>query len=222
MPATTLPLSASSWRLDRETSLLAVLTHKGGFAAGLAHDHLVAATRYEARLELDPASPATALFELRVEAEGLEPDLAELQQEWYPRLAELGLLEEPFGSVSDKDRGKIRSAMLGGKQLDATRYPSISARLLRVREEASTAGEVSFTHQVTLQLEVRGRRVERSAAARYSLEDDLLTMEALGHFTFTEFGIKPYSAALGAVRNRDGFQVYVHLKARPATDTRVD
>jgi hypothetical protein len=220
--ATAVPLGAADWQVDPGSSLLAVVTHKTGFAAGLAHDHLVAATRYVAHLELDPGAPVDAQFELHAEADALVPDLPELQRRWYPRLAELGILTEPFSEVSDKDRRRIRAAMLGSKQLDVARFPSISAQLVRVREEASASGEVPLTHQVTLELRIRGKTVERPVAARYSLDEGILTVEALGHFSFTEFGIKPYSAALGAVKNQDRFQVYVYLSGRPQDNAPTD
>ena len=144
--AAAFPLAASEWRVDREASLLAVVTHKGGFAAGLAHDHLVAATVYSVRLEFEPDSPANADFELAAEVDGLVAGLPELNDKWYPRLEELGILSEPFREVSEKDRQKIRSAMLGKKQLDAAGFPSIAARVVRVEEEASRLGEVTFSH----------------------------------------------------------------------------
>ncbi len=50
--------------------------------------------------------------------------------------------------------------------------------------------------------------------ARYELADGILTIEAIGAFNFTDFGIKPYSAFLGAVKNEDEFHVYVNLSAR--------
>ena len=65
-------------------------------------------------------------------------------------------------------------------------------------------------------LEVHGETVERLVAARYSLEDGVLTVEVVGSFAFTEFGIKPYSSALGALKNRDRFHLYVQLIATPA------
>ena len=61
--------------------------------------------------------------------------------------------------------------------------------------------------------EVRGKRAERPARVRYTYREGKLEVEALGEFFFTDFGIKPYSAMLGAVRNRDRFHVYLLLTA---------
>ncbi len=151
---------------------------------------------------------------MEADVRGLVAGRAELNKRWYPRLEELGILSQPFSQVSEKDRRKIHSAMVGTKQLDAAKFPSISAQVVEIGEEASTSGEVPFTHRVILRLEVHGVTVERPVAARYSLEEDLLTVEAVGSFAFTEFGIRPFSAALGAVRNRDRFHIYILLTAR--------
>jgi hypothetical protein len=43
-----------------------------------------------------------------------------------------------------------------------------------------------------------------------------LHAEALGELRFTEFGIEPYTAALGAVKNADQFHLWVDLVATPA------
>ena len=59
--------------------------------------------------------------------------------------------------------------------------------------------------------------VERDVAADIAFDGDgALTIEAVGDFAFTEFGIKPFSAALGAVRNKDAFRVYVNVTAAPS------
>jgi len=194
-------------------SIFAVVTHKAGLFSGRAHNHLVAAGAYAARLEASP-SEAGAVFEIELAAADLVVDAPELQQAWYPRLAALGILDEPFAEVPDKDREKIRESMLGKKQLDAERFPKIRARVTAVAEEPSTLGEVAMPYRVTLAFEVHGVSVERPVAARAEWDDaGALHVEAAGVFHFTDFGIEPFSAFLGAVKNTDEFHVYVSLRA---------
>ena len=217
--ATGLTSSAAEVEIDRERSIFAVVTHKAGLASGLAHDHLIAAAGYQAHLDFDPTAPLRASFELDLAGDGLEVDRPELQRAWYYRLEALAILDEPFGEVSDKDRAKIREAMLSKRQLDAARFPRLSARLAGIEERASTLGEVSFPYALTLALEVHGKTVERPVAARYELDGDELLVEAAGAFRFTDFGIKPYSAALGMVRNADEFHVFLHLRGSLAMES---
>ena len=51
------PAAAEEIDIREAESILAVITHKGGFAASKAHNHLIAATGYRAELTLDPADP---------------------------------------------------------------------------------------------------------------------------------------------------------------------
>ena len=209
--AVALPGNAEEVALRADESTVAVVTHKGGFAAAKAHNHLIVAEGYEATLVFDPESPLAARFELAFAAESLVVDPWEQEQALYPRLEELGVLDEPFSEVAAKDRAKIRKSMLGDKQLDAAKHPRISARLVGVEESSSTLGGVEFPYAAKLALEVHGERVERPIAARFEVSGDTLKVEAVGTFRFTDFGIEPFSAFFGAVKNEDELHVYLHL-----------
>ncbi len=206
------PIAAQEVEISAGDSILAVITHKAGFASGAAHNHLVAATEYQATLAFDAAAPLAARFELRLSSDRLEVDRWDLLQAWYPRFEQLGLLDEPFSEVADKDRQKIRESMLAKGQLDAAGSPEIVARVTAVRERAATHGGVEFPYAADLELEIRGKKVAKPMAARYESAGGVLTIEAVGAFNFTDFGIKPYSAFFGAVKNQDAFHVYVKLK----------
>jgi len=203
----------AGFRIDEKQSIIAVVIHKGGFASGLGHNHFIAARQFDSRLVFDPDSPADTRFELRLRVEDLIADDPVLRKSWSTRLKELGILDEPFAELSEKDREKIRRAMLGKKQLDSSAFPTIAVAVTGIELNAPDQ-ESALPHEVTLTLEVLGRRVERSVRARYALSDETLIVEAAGTFRFTDFGIKPYSAALGAVKNLDEFHVYATLTAR--------
>lgn len=207
------PGFAGEVEIDASRSVFAVVTHKGGLAAGQAHNHLVVADGSKAELSFDPKAPLDAAFALEVAVTDLVVDDSEKQKTWYPRLEELGILDEPFGDVSEKDRAKIRKAMLSDKQLDAKAFPKIKARVTKVAEEPSTVGGVKMPYAVTLEIEVHGKKAEKQVAARFEKADGVLTIEAAGSFQFSDFGIKPYSAALGMVKNQDEFHVFLHLQA---------
>ena len=210
--------SAGEVVIDESDSILAIVTHKGGFASGRAHNHMATAVGYEAHLVIDSEAPLGARFELELPTERLEIDRWDLQQAWYPRLEALGVLDEPFRELSKEKRAKIRDTMLSKKQLHAAEFPRITARVASIAERVSKAGEVSFPYAVTLALTVRGRTVERTVTARYEVGEGRLTIEAVGRFRFTDFGIKPFSAFLGAVKNQDEFHVYLHLSGSLAED----
>ena len=206
-------LSAAQFRVRPKDSILALITHKAGFASGLAHNHLIAATEYDATLEFDKASIEATRFELHLRCKDLVADDPELRSAWQPRLRELGILDKPFSKVGEKARNKIRNSMLGEKQLDADAFPDISVSTLSVRDTSSDMAEPEFPFLETIALEVHGQRVEREFAARYSLENGELLVEAFGIVRFSDFGIKPFSTFLGAVKNEDEFHMYIRLVA---------
>ena len=194
--------------------LLAVLTHRGGFASGLAHDHLIAAPPGAARWQFSGPTDDQARFSLELPVEELLFDDPQQRAACSERLLELGLVEDSLDRIADKSRAKIRKAALGRKQLDAATHPTLRAELKGLpRSDARRFGEIEFGHAAQLELEVHGVRVERPVALRFSGAGDDAQLEAVGEFSFSEFGIKPYSAALGAVKNQDRFHVYVRLPA---------
>jgi len=198
--------------LVAERSVLAVLIHKGGVASGLAHDHLVTAPLAALDLKLDSAAPEATRATLKLAVEKLEIDHFAARAKWKGRLKELGVGPDKLDPIADSDRGKIREAMLGKSQLDAAGFPEISAELLGLRRAEGVAKP--FTGYAKLRLTIHGKTVEREIPARWSAEGGVAEAEALGEFKFTEFSIKPYSAALGAVKNQDGFHLYVALATK--------
>ena len=194
-----------------KSSLFAVLTHKGGFASGKAHDHLVAAGEPEVVVHFDGGDPLATRFELRADVGKLRVDEDPLREELFPRLRELGLLEQAFAPVTDEQRADIRKAMLSRKQLDVERFPQLGAKLVSVTPEPSKLGEVELSHAGVVELSVHGKTVRRPFRARVVAGDGATTLEAVGEATFTELGIEPYSAFLGAVKNLDRFHFYLRL-----------
>ena len=202
---------AAEWQVDPAKSVLAVLTHKAGIASGLAHDHLVTAPVAGLALSFDSAAPEATRAALVVAVEALEIDHFAARRAYQARLQELGFGPATLAPVADSDRKKVRQAMLGESQLDALNFPEIRAELLSLVRAAAPRSAFDWTAK--LRLSVHGKSVERDLAARFTLAGGQLTAEAWGEFRFSEFGIEPYSAALGAVKNEDRFHLYLALAA---------
>lgn len=204
----------SGFTIDRNESVFAVVTHKGGVAARFAHNHFVFPSEYECRITSAQKTIEDLAFSLSFKSSALASDLPDAQKKWFPELKKSGVLKEPFREIAEDDRATIRDHMLAEDQLDAKGHPDITAELIGLRREASTLGEASFDWMAKIALTVRGKRVEREIPARITLRDGDLSIDAIGAFRFTEFGIKPYSAMLGAVKNEDEFHVFAHIQAR--------
>lgn len=205
--------SAADYEVDRDASIFAVLTHRAGFAKALAHNHMVYPKAYDAAISGSPPRFPDPAFELAFQAKDLVVDDHGMQVRWFPRIEEAGILDEPFPDVSADDRSEIRSSMLGEKQLDAAAYPEITAALRALKPAVSDQAE-EFTHTATIDLSLHGETVTRDIPVRITRGETALTVEGVGRFRFTNFGIKPFSAFFGAVKNQDVFHVYVNLTAR--------
>ncbi len=206
-------LFAGDFQLDPKPSIFAVVTQKAGFAAGLAHNHFIAADPVNLTIscEADPLSSLKLAFSTKVE--DLQVDDTTRTQTWTPRVQALAFLEGEFGEVPEKDRNKIRKSMLGKKQLKSDQHPEITAKLVGIKEKASSQGSVAFSHELEMEITITGKTQRKAVAANVALNNDRLQIEAFCALTFSEFGIKPYSAAFGAVANADTFYLLVHLEA---------
>ncbi|MCC6487588.1 MAG: YceI family protein [Candidatus Hydrogenedentes bacterium] len=204
----------TGFTIDRAESVFGVVTHKGGVAARFAHNHFVFPSEYECPMALTQGTIESLAFSLTFKTSALDSDLPDAQKKWYPELEKCGVLKEPFREISKEDRATIREHMLAEDQLDAVGHPTITAELIGLRRESTTFGETSWDWMANIALTVRGKRVEREVPARIALKDGNLRIDAVGAFRFTEFGIKPYSAMLGAVKNEDEFHVFAHIQAR--------
>lgn len=206
---------AAEYEVVKDESVFAVVTHKGGLAARLAHNHLVQAGQYDVEFSMDADNPATAAFSLSFAVKDLLVDVPEAQEKWFPGIRRMGILDTPFAALSEADRKTIADHMLDKGQLDADQFPEIGVKLVSVREQSQRKGDTEFGWAATIALTVHGKTVERECPASLTHQDGRVTVEAVGAFKFTEFGIRPYSAFMGAVKNRDDFHVYAHLVANP-------
>ncbi len=206
------PRQADTLRIVEEATVLAAVVQTTGLVARFAPDHLIRATEYDLVLVLDPDRPESARFSGQIPVEPLVVDDPEYRSELEGRLLELGVLDAPYDDMSEDDREDVRSAMLAEGQLHAEAHPSIEVELVGV----DSADDNAFPWVVTVALTVRGSRVEEPLRARMEHEDDRIRIEAFGPFRFSDLGIEPYSAVLGAVRNRDEFHLYLDLVAESA------
>lgn len=161
-------------------SSLRVWTYKEGLLSKVAHDLCLEATSFQAPVTLDGRR---FTVEVTVPVRGLRV----LGQ------AKAGLVSP----LSDKDHREIESNLTGKHVLDADRAP-----------------DVRFTGQGDLdQKRVEGRLTLRGSTQPLSAplvvreEDGKLIVEGEVRFKQTTFGIKPYSALLGALKVQDEVRV---------------
>ncbi len=207
--------------VKRDGSIFAVVTHKAGIGAALAHNHLVYPAEYEVQITAEGKNeiPDEITFKLNFPVENLTTDEPDMLEKWFPHIKEAGIQDEPFRGVNENDRKKIRKSMLGPGQLDSSRFPDFKAELLRVFQEKSQRGNLSFNYKAEVKISLHGKEKSGEFSANIKRkEDGSIHVLGVGEFNFTDFNIEPYSAFLGAFRNKDRFHVFVDFIAVPANE----
>jgi polyisoprenoid-binding protein YceI len=190
------PSLAAGWALDLANTELVVKVWKTGAAAGLAHDHVIRATRVSGSARLDEAAnPRFLNVSLSVEVAGLVPDEPDVRQRYGVAGA----------AVPDSDRQKVKEHMLSDEQLDATRYPTISFTSKQV--SSSPDGALECLGDLT----VHGVKKEVLFPVTMKVSEQKVEGDAHVKFRTSDFGIKPYSTALGLVGNKDEVELVVHV-----------
>jgi polyisoprenoid-binding protein YceI len=189
--------AAEPYAIDYARSELVVRVFKAGIASALAHDHVVRAAAWQGTLDVN-RDPVALAADFRVDVSALAVDEPEVR-------ARHGLSDV----LSDDDRASVRATMLGPEQLDAAQHPEIRFRAA----EVDRAGD-GFRLAGELTLHGRTKRI----ALPITVTDDGATMTARGSVRIAQrdFGIEPYRAALGAVKNQDEVELVVTVVATPA------
>jgi polyisoprenoid-binding protein YceI len=211
------PTEAAPLTLDRAASVFAVVTRKDGVAAAMAHDHFIVAEDFNAIISIEGDDWSRASAQVEVDAKSLKIDEPAAYQQWLPALKAAGLLAQA-SEVDADDRATIAATMIGDDQLDVATFPKITGRLERFHLDAAHPGH--FTAELTLV--IHGKTLTRTAAltvdrqANGSGKESLLAASLTLPLKFSDFGIEPFHAFLGAVRNRDDFTLFVRIRATAA------
>lgn len=189
---------AATFRIDQAGTRLAVHVFRDGLGSRLAHDHVVEATEVTGSVDYDAArlEASTIVIEART---------ATLRVDEPAARRRLGV----EGDLSDSQRADVAKAMRAPDQLDVERHPTIRFASTRI------VGDGEGKLQVIGQLTLRGVTRELSFPATVTLESGGLRARATLTFLQSAFGYRPYSALLGAIRNKDEVTLHVDLVATP-------
>jgi len=150
-----------------------VRTGRGGLLGSVAHNHVIRAESFDGAMDYDPARPGASHFEITVLVDSLR-------------------VVSPADST---DRDRIRETMLT-RVLDPARDPTIHF-------ESRRAEEMDGGLRVTGDLTLAGKT--RSVTVDLTLREEPGRLVARGGFSIrqSDFGIRPYRAALGTIRVAD-------------------
>ena len=177
-----------SYRVGPQSGRLLVKTARTGLGAKAGHDLTIEVTRWRGNVIVHAASPASSSVTVEADVNSFE-------------------VREGTGGVkplTDADRADIRDT-LRGKILNSARHPVItfvSSQVSGTAESFRIDGDLTIagvTQPVTVQGQLAAGRAEGSALVVQS-----------------RWGIRPYSAFLGALKLRDEVEVQFDIDLAPS------
>ena len=181
-------MSESSWSLTAADGELHILTGVAGRAAKMGHRLTIGMKSWQAAVGWAGGKPTTA--ELTVDVDSLEV------------LGGEGGLT-PLGGP---EKGIARSNAL--KSLDAKKFPQI-------RFAADQVAKTADGYRLTGTLEIHGTPRPQTVEVRVADSGDALALSARVQVTQSDFGVKPYSLMMGALKVAD--EVTIDFSATHAT-----
>jgi polyisoprenoid-binding protein YceI len=167
-------IADGTYRLTAESGELLVKTGRTGMGRRAGHDLVIEVTRWRGEVTLAGAGPADSTVSVEVDVDSLE-------------------VREGLGGVkplTDNDRADIKNSLRG--ILDSEIHPEIrfnSTSVTRSAGSATVEGDLTIcgeTEPVTVTAELTDGRVRGGTTV-----------------TQTRYGIKPYTAFLGALKVAD-------------------
>ncbi len=192
---------ATVYAFDPGASTIRVLVYRGGFFSNAGHNHVLAVENFRGAVYLHDD----------LNMSGFELDFR-LDEMVLDRPVDREAEGADFSSkLSEGDIANTRHNMLGEKGTQAEHYPEVRIRSLAV---VGTPPEVTVTVLVTL------HGVSQHLEVPVSFEAAEMQIVASGQFKLRQkdFGIKPFSAALGALKVKNELTVRFRLVARRQPD----
>lgn len=204
-PASSLPpiapadlSGATLYQVNAAASEAHVLVFRGGTLARLGHNHVMTSRAITGRVWLHPQIERSG-FELAFPVDALivdDPDARRAAGSEFPP------------EIPQADKEGTRKNMLRAEVLDGARFPMITLRSVRI---TGPLASTTVTARITL------KDVSRDVEVPAHVTTDANRLSASGEFDIlqTDFHIKPFSIALGALEVQDR----LHVKFRIVADT---
>ena len=196
VPALVLSQATHYAIVPEETELLA-LTSPAGLFAGASHPHVITAPKVRGEVIYDANAPETSSVSLEFQAKDLGNDDPALRRRFHMT-----------SMLSIEDRKKVAADMVGADQLDVKKYPTVSFTSRHVRRLDAEHLEVSGA------MTLRGVAAELTLPVKVTVHDGVLRGEGTVGITHAMFGFRPFSTALGTIRNAEPITLELRIVAR--------
>jgi polyisoprenoid-binding protein YceI len=187
---------AAIYDVSGENSELDILVFRGGALSRLGHNHVISSRTLSGRASIHPQFPRSG-FELTFPVKELTVD--------DPQRRRAAGGDFP-PDIPQADRDGTRKNMLRAEVLDADRFPNITLSAARV------AGTLESPH-ITARITIKETSRDVEVPTKIVLEGRRLTATGELDIQQTDFGIKPFSAALGALEVQDRLHIQFKVVA---------
>lgn len=187
---------ATIYQIDSQASELHILVYRGGTFARLGHNHVVTSKSLTGRAWMQPQFAASG-FELSFPVADLivdDPGARRAAGSDFP------------ADIPAADKEGTRKNMLRAEVLDGERYPRVEVK------SATVAGSLQAP-QVTARITIKDASRDVTVPVVAAVNGDRLTASGEFEILQTDFGIKPFSVALGALEVKDRLLVRFKLVA---------
>jgi len=201
-PAPTQPVpppteaGATLYQIDPQASVLHIYVYRGGTFARLGHNHVMTSKSMTGRVWMRSPLPGSG-FELSFPVADLivdDPDARRAAGADFPP------------DIPDADKEGTRKNMLRKEVLDAETYPNVTV------QSAAVDGSLP-TPKITARITIKNASKDVAVPASIAMNGDRLTASGEFDILQTDFGMKPFSVALGALEVQDRLHVRFNLVA---------
>jgi polyisoprenoid-binding protein YceI len=194
-----MPVGAREYQVVPTDSLLQVLVYRGGAAARLGHNHVIASHQLTGPVYVTD-DPFGTRFDITFPVNELTVDEPGLRAAAGPDFPP---------DVPENARAGTRGNLLSAGLLDGAQYPTVRLRATDVR----AAGDL---YDVGVEVTLKGSTYALRVPVTVKRQEGAIA--ASGEFALkqTQLGLKPFTAALGALVVLDDMRVRFDVVARAA------
>ncbi|WP_157994245.1 YceI family protein [Peristeroidobacter agariperforans] len=184
------------YQIDPQASVLHIFVYRGGTFARLGHNHVMTSKSVQGRVWMR-SQFASSGFELSFPVANLivdDPDARRAAGTDFPP------------DIPDADKEGTRKNMLRKEVLDGESYPNVTVK------SATVEGSVQAP-KITARITIKNASRDVVVPATIVMNGERLTASGEFEILQTDFGMKPFSVALGALEVQDRLRVRFNLVA---------
>lgn len=185
---TKMPVSApedSLYSINKKDSELIVRLFKEGIASAFAHNHVVRAGDFSGWVVFKKDCPELFKMEVEVPSASLIADHQKEREKYNLR------------DLNEDDRKEINESMKGSEQMHVKKYPIIRFRSSNLEK----TGTDSYT--ITGDFTLHGTTKKIKVPADITIDKNVINISGEFRFLQSDYGIEPYSAGWGTIKNKD-------------------